>query len=173
MDNPKIVSFLPNMSRDRFISYLSRIIDPSTIEATIIPRGSSEDEICQIVKGCKAILNSPMGHRVTRKIMEAAKGVELIQFASVGYANIDLESATEFNIPVANNPGWNAIAVAEHALMMMLVLLKKAVIGHLGVSQGKWLQRELAFSGRLHELNNKTLGILGLGNIGNEVVKSD
>jgi phosphoglycerate dehydrogenase-like enzyme len=103
--------------------------------------------------------------------MEAAQGVELIQFASVGYANIDLESATDLNIPVANNPGWNSISVAEHAMMMMLVLLKQAVYAHQGITQGKWLQRELAFGGRLYELNDKTLGILGLGNIGTEVVK--
>ncbi len=172
MDRPKIVSLLPNLSQRGLTQYLSRILEPSSFEAVITPRGSTEEEICQLVKGSKVLLQSPMGHRITRKILEAAEGVELIQFASVGYANIDMEAATALNIPVANNPGWNSIAVAEHALMMMLVLLRKAVYAHQGITQGKWLQRELAFGGRnLRELNGKTLGILGLGDIGTEVAK--
>jgi lactate dehydrogenase-like 2-hydroxyacid dehydrogenase len=172
MDKPKIVSLLPNLSQRGLTNYLSRILDPSSFEVVITPRGSTEEEICQLVKGSKVILQSPMGHRITRKILEAAEGVELIQFASVGYANIDMEAATVLNIPVANNPGWNSVSVAEHAIMMMLVLLRKAVYAHQGITQGKWLQRELAFGGRnLRELKDKTLGILGLGDIGTEVVK--
>jgi lactate dehydrogenase-like 2-hydroxyacid dehydrogenase len=73
---------------------------------------------------------------IDRAFLEAAKVLKLVQFMSVGYDNIDLDTATEMGISVANNAGFNAVAVAEHAIMMVLVLLKKAFYTHNGVVQG-------------------------------------
>jgi lactate dehydrogenase-like 2-hydroxyacid dehydrogenase len=91
---------------------------------------------------------------------------------SVGYGRIDLDVATELGISVANNAGFNAVAVAEHAIMMVLVLLKKAFYAHHGVVQGGWPQNEVFGQDKyLYELRGKTLGVVGLGNIGTEVAK--
>ena len=109
---------------------------------------------------------------IDRAFLEAAKGLKLVQFMSVGYDNIDLDTATEMGVSVANNAGFNAVAVAEHAIMMVLVLLKKAFYTHNGVVHGGWPQSEVAGSGKyLYELRGKTLGVVGLGNIGKEVAK--
>jgi phosphoglycerate dehydrogenase-like enzyme len=68
--------------------------------------------------------------------------------------------------------GFNAVGVAEHAIMMVLVLLKKGFIAHHGVIDGGWPQREIVTPGNyLYELRGKTLGVVGLGNIGTEVAK--
>jgi phosphoglycerate dehydrogenase-like enzyme len=68
--------------------------------------------------------------------------------------------------------GFNAVGVAEHAIMMVLVLLKKGFIAHHGVIDGGWPQREIISPGTyLYELRGKTLGVVGLGNIGTEVAK--
>ena len=171
MTKPKIVSFLPYLP-DKTRIIFSRNKEPSSIEVISLSPEVTEDEACKTVAGSTVILASPLGHRITGKILVAAQGVKLVQFGSVGYANIDLQAATELKVSVANNPGFNAISVAEHAVMMILVLLKRASYAHQGITQGKWLQRELAVSARqVWELNEKTLGLLGLGDIGKEVVK--
>jgi phosphoglycerate dehydrogenase-like enzyme len=91
----------------------------------------------------------------------------------VRYEAIDMEAATELGIPVANNPGWNAISVAEHAIMAMLVLLKKTFYTHEALSRGISVKVELRAPGKneVWELHGKTVGILGLGAIGGEVAK--
>ena len=149
MSKSKIVSFM--MPVEEITSILTREFNPSTFEVETYRKRLTEEEACEAVTDAQLILTWPNRPNVTRKVLEAAQEVELIQFGSVGYDSIDLEAATELKIPVANNPGWASISVAEHTIMLMLVVLKKA------------RERER------HELRGKTLGILGLGSIGKEV----
>jgi lactate dehydrogenase-like 2-hydroxyacid dehydrogenase len=151
MSKSKILSFF--MSEEEITSSLSKQVDPSTFEVKVIRKKLTEEETCEVVQETTLILTYPGGPHLTRKTLEAAHDVKLIQFISVGYDNIDLEAATELEIPVANNPGWASTAVAEHTIMLMLMVLKKA------------REREL------HELRGKTLGILGLGSIGKEIAR--
>jgi len=128
--------------------------------------------VCEAIAGATAILIAPVGPYLSRRTLEAARGVKLVQFLSVGYEKIDIDTATELGVPVANNAGFNAVAVAEHALMMILVLLKRAFYAHHTTAQGKWVQKELVMDEQqLMELRGKNLGILGLGSIGMEVAK--
>ena len=138
MTKPKIVSFLPHLPNKQRIIF-SRKKEPSSVEVITISPDATEDEVCKTVTGSTVILASPLGRRITRKILVAAQGVKLVQFGSVGYANIDMQAATELKVPVANNPGFNAISVAEHAIMMILVLLKRASYAHQGITQrARW-----------------------------------
>jgi len=138
------------------------------IELSLVPRGSSTDEIIEKLKGADIILKGP-GTYLTRDILLTNQGVRLIQFVSAGYDAVDLKAATELNIPVANNPGFPSIPVAEHTLMAMLVLMKHAAYGHTELLKGNWAQDELET--KIRELPGKTVGIIGLGNIGLEVAK--
>jgi lactate dehydrogenase-like 2-hydroxyacid dehydrogenase len=132
----------------------------------------SEEELRRAFSEANIILAVPMSPYMDRSILETAKELKAILFMSVGYEKIDLEAATELGIPVANNVGFNAVGVAEHAIMMVLVLLKKGFIAHHGVIDGGWPQREIVRPGNyLYELRGKTLGVVGLGNIGTEVAK--
>jgi phosphoglycerate dehydrogenase-like enzyme len=99
---------------------------------------------------------------------EAAQGCLLIQQPSIGYQHIDLEATRAAGIPVANAGAANAIGVAEQALMFMLCLLKRALYFHARTAAGEWAQQEI-FTLGLMELYGKTLGIVGMGNIGREV----
>jgi len=105
---------------------------------------------------------------LNRRILESAKNVELVQFASVGYDRIDLEAAADLGIPVANNAGLNAVTVAEHAMMMILVLQRKGFLMHEEVMTGSWPEFVI---GDMWEFRGRTLGILGLGAIGTELAK--
>jgi phosphoglycerate dehydrogenase-like enzyme len=99
---------------------------------------------------------------------EAARGCLLIQQPSIGYQHIDLDATREAGIPVANAGAANAIGVAEHTIMFILCLLKRALYFHRKTARGEWGQPEIFTLGML-ELNGKTLGIVGMGHIGREV----
>jgi lactate dehydrogenase-like 2-hydroxyacid dehydrogenase len=117
------------------------------------------------------ILSPPVRH-FNRKLLEAAKGVKLLQTISVGYDFIDMEAAEKLGIPVAHNPGWSNTSVAEHTLMFMLVLLKRGLKLHQTGNQKRWtIGMKQPFWNQVGELKGKTLGILGLGNIGKEVAR--
>jgi phosphoglycerate dehydrogenase-like enzyme len=104
------------------------------------------------------------------EFFRAAPKLRLVQLLSAGYDRVDVEAARKAGVPVANNGGANAIAVAEHTLMLMLAVLKRLVRLHNDVVAGKWRVGNLADT-RVYELAGKTLGIVGLGNIGKKVAR--
>jgi phosphoglycerate dehydrogenase-like enzyme len=100
----------------------------------------------------------------------ASPRLKLIQLISAGYDRIDLEAARAAKVPVANNNGANSVAVSEHTLMLILAVAKKLVWQHNNVVAGKWRIGDFAQT-RLYEVAGKTLGIVGLGNIGKKVAR--
>jgi phosphoglycerate dehydrogenase-like enzyme len=100
----------------------------------------------------------------------AAPKLRLVQLISAGYDRIDIEAARRAGVPIANNGGSNSVSVAEHTLMLILAVLKRAVWLHRNVIAGRW--RVGGFDdNRLYELSGKTVGIVGLGNIGKKVAR--
>ncbi|GIX48340.1 MAG: 2-hydroxyacid dehydrogenase [Candidatus Tectimicrobiota bacterium] len=100
----------------------------------------------------------------------AAPRLKLVQLLSAGYDRINIEAARRAGVPVANNGGANAVAVAEHTLMLMLAVYKRLAWHHHNVISGKWRVGDFA-NPRLYELAGKTLGIVGLGTIGKKVAR--
>jgi len=100
----------------------------------------------------------------------AAPNMKLVQLISAGYNTINLEAARRARVPVANNGGANSVAVAEHAVMLILATLKKLHWQHNNVTAGKWRVGDFAET-RFYELEGKTVGIVGLGNIGKKVAR--
>src|SRR2546422_88541 len=100
----------------------------------------------------------------------AAPTMKLVQLISAGYNTVDLAAARKAGVPVANNGGANSVAVAEHAMMLILATLKKLHWQHNNVTAGKWRVGDFAET-RLYELEGKTVGIVGLGNIGKKVAR--
>ena len=116
----------------------------------------------------------PLSPRISRRVLEAAKQVRLVQSMVVGYDNVDVDAATELGIPVANNPGWNSTSVAEHTIMLILMTLKQTLyaINKSRDGEGWKMPGEfMAFYQRIGELEGKKLGIIGLGAIGTKVAK--
>jgi D-3-phosphoglycerate dehydrogenase len=100
---------------------------------------------------------------VTEEVMEACPGLRMVARTGVGFDRVDLDAATRRGIVVTNTPGANSTAVAELTLGMLLALIRHVVPGHNGVQKGIW--RRLMGS----QLSDKTLGIIGLGNVGKKV----
>jgi len=104
------------------------------------------------------------------EFFRSAPNLKLVQLLSAGYDRVDIEAARKAGVPVSNNGGANAIAVAEHTLMLILAVLKRVVRFHNDVVAGKW--RVGGFDDqRVYELSRRTLGIVGLGNIGKKVAR--
>ncbi|MBV8702693.1 MAG: 2-hydroxyacid dehydrogenase [Acetobacteraceae bacterium] len=100
----------------------------------------------------------------------AAPRLRLIQLMSAGYDRIDIAAARRAGVPVCNNGGANAVAVAEHALLLMLAVSRRLAWQHAMVVSGRWRGNDVA-SVRLFELYGRTLGIVGLGTIGKKVAR--
>jgi len=99
----------------------------------------------------------------SRELLARCPNLLAISTPGVGYDIIDVPACTEAGVLVVNQEGANSQAVAEHALGLMLALSKKIVTADRALRQGGKLDRFL-FTG--NELNGKTVGIVGFGNIG-------
>jgi len=103
--------------------------------------------------------------RVTREVIEASRSLRVIARAGTGVDNVDLDAASARGIIVMNAPGANSISVAELALAQMLALARHLPAADAAMKQHKWEKKKFAGV----ELRGKTLGVVGLGRIGQEV----
>lgn len=104
---------------------------------------------------------------VTRAIIEADARLKVIGRAGVGVDNIDLDAATERGIVVMNAPLGNIVSAAEHTIAMVMALARDIPSAHAEMQEGIW--NRSAHTGI--ELEGKTLGIIGLGKVGQHVAK--
>lgn len=105
--------------------------------------------------------------KVNKDLLSKAPKLKVVGRAGVGVDNVDLEAATAAGVLVMNTPGGNAISVAEHTIGLMLGLARFLPAASASTKSGKWEKKK--FQG--NELRGKTLGVMGLGSIGREVVK--
>ena len=103
--------------------------------------------------------------KVTPKLIEAAKKLKVIGRAGIGVDNVDIPAASARGIVVMNTPFGNAITTAEHSISMMMALARQIPEANASTHTGKWEKNR--FMGV--ELYNKTLGVIGCGNIGSIV----
>jgi D-3-phosphoglycerate dehydrogenase len=104
--------------------------------------------------------------KLTADIIKKADNMKIIARAGVGVDNIDLDAATEKGIMVVNSPESTSVTVAEHTMGLILSMARKISIADKSVKEGKWEKKN--FMGV--ELRNKTLGVIGMGRIGSQVV---
>ena len=104
-----------------------------------------------------------------RTIIQSAKHLRHVQLLTAGYDKVDLAAAAECGITVATNGGANAWAVAEQAIALLLCLYKRLIQCDRSVRAGTW--RKPITGMNTFELAGKTVGLLGVGNIGSKVAK--
>ena len=123
--------------------------------------GKDKDALIRIIAGYDG-LAIRSATKATAKLIAAADNLKVIGRAGIGVDNVDIPAATARGIIVMNTPLGNAITTAEHALSMMLALARQIPAANDSTQQGKW--EKSRFMGV--ELFNKTLGVVGCGNIG-------
>ena len=105
--------------------------------------------------------------KVTAPLIEAATKLRVVARAGTGVDNVDVPAASARGIVVMNAPGANSISVAELAVALMLALARHVPAADAAMKQGKWEKKK--FLGE--EVREKTLGLAGLGRIGQEVAR--
>lgn len=156
---------------------MKKVLIPTKLEKTaseiLTPKGynvvqNSEKNIIELVKenpDTEALI--VRSEKVTPEIIDLLPKLKLIIRAGAGFDNIDCKYARKKNIDVMNTPGANANAVAEEVIAMMLAASRFLIPADISTRAGDWEKKK--FMGR--ELSGKTVGIIGLGNIGKLVVK--
>jgi D-3-phosphoglycerate dehydrogenase len=126
----------------------------------------SEDELMTAVPSADALLVRS-ATRVTAPILEAGRRLRVVGRAGVGVDNIDVEAATRRGVVVVNAPRGSIVAAAEHTIGLLLALARWIPQADASVRRGEWDRAR--FLGT--EVRGKTLGVVGLGNIGSEVAR--
>jgi D-3-phosphoglycerate dehydrogenase len=124
------------------------------------------EELVAIIGDYEALLVRSQT-KVTAEVIQAGKKLQVIGRAGVGVDNIDLDEATQRGIVVVNAPTGNTISAAEHTIALMLALARHIPQANTVLKSGEW--RRADFMGT--EVRDKTLGIIGLGNVGSEVAR--
>ena len=133
-----------------------RTIDPTT------PSKLSEAHLFELLPSCEAIVAG--GETIGPAIMDAAPNLRVIARTGVGYDAVDVEAATARKIVVTITPGTNHEAVAEQAFALLLALVKDLRVHDANIRAGRWVRSPLP-----RPLRGRTLGIVGLGRIGQAV----
>ncbi len=131
-----------------------------------VKTGLKPDELKAIIGKYHALVVRS-ATKATADIIEAAKNLKVIGRAGSGLDNVDKTAASKRGIVVMNTPGGNTITTAEHTIAMIFAVARKIPQANASLAANKWEKKK--FMGT--ELFNKTLGVIGLGNIGGEVAK--
>ena len=103
--------------------------------------------------------------KVTSQLLANAARLRVIGRAGTGVDNVDLDAATQKGVVVMNTPGGNAQSVDEHTIALLLALARRLPQADASMKQGRWEKKKLEGM----ELRGKTLGLIGLGQIGSSV----
>ena len=128
--------------------------------------GCKPEELLSIIGDYDALLVRSQT-KVTKEVIQAGKNLQIIARAGVGIDNVDVQEATKQGIIVVNAPTGNTISACEHALALMLSLTRYIPQANALLKSGVWERTKFTGS----ELRGKTLGVVGLGNVGAAVAR--
>jgi D-3-phosphoglycerate dehydrogenase / 2-oxoglutarate reductase len=126
--------------------------------------GKDKDKLAEIIGNYDGLAIRSTT-KVTEKLLANAKNLRVIGRAGIGVDNVDVPAATARGVIVMNTPFGNSITTAEHAIALMFALARELPEANASTHAGKWEKNR--FMGV--ELTNKTLGVIGCGNIGSIV----
>ncbi len=161
---PRIL--MPTLLGEAVLAVAREVLPPGW-ELTIADFGSAE--FVAALREAEYYIGSPR-FPLGPEFYLGAPRLKLVQLFSAGYDRLDIAAAKAAGVPIANNGGSNSVAVAEHALLLMLAVSRRLVSQHENVLAGRWHGNDFTAI-RVYELEDKTLGIIGLGNIGKKLAR--
>jgi len=134
-------------------------------KVTLFSERGAEDEteLIRRIGDARAVINMRAYSKFTARVLAACPNLRLISIWGTGMDNVDLQACAARGVTVANTPGVNAHAVAEHTLALMLAVTRAIPAMDAAVRAGQWPRRLLT------QLEGKTLGLIGFGAIGRRV----
>lgn len=158
----KVVFF--NGQSDKVSEIVEKYV-PEGFSLEIFPSSLSETEKIERSLDAEFLILHPA--EIGCNVLQNAKKLRHIQLLTAGYDKVDLPAAKELGISVATNGGANAWAVAEQAIALLLCLYRRLIQCDQSVRAGTWRQPITGMN--TFELAGKTVGLLGVGNIGGKV----
>jgi D-3-phosphoglycerate dehydrogenase len=134
-------------------------------EVTVVSQLAEAELILRIPEFDALVVRSET--KVTALVLEAGRRLRVVGRAGVGVDNIDVPAATRKGILVVNAPRGNIVAAAEHTIALLFALARSVPQADASVKRGEWTRSKFVGT----EIRGKTLGIIGLGNVGSEVAK--
>lgn len=141
------------------------ILKAGGFEVVHKPEISPEDLVKEIADYDALVIRSRT--TVTKEVLENGKKLKVVGRAGVGLDNVDVPTATRLGVIVMNTPDGNTISTAEHTMAMLTSLARSIPQAARSMWEGRWDKKK--FVGV--ELNNKVLGVCGMGRIGTEVIR--
>lgn len=133
-----------------------------------LPVGTPESDIAAAMTEGEYLLG--FVRHLPDEAFAAADRLKMVQVLSAGYDQVNISGARAARVPVCSNGGANSVAVAEHAIMLMLAVFRKLTTLHQNVVAGRW-HSGVPRTVDMYELAGKTVGLVGLGNIGQQVAR--
>ena len=142
------------------------LIDAADGLDVVFPGKLTQEELVAQVGDAHALIIRS-GVKITPDVFAAAPNLKIVARAGVGVDNVDLDAATEHGVYVVNTPGGNTISTAEHTFGLMIALARHIPQGDASLRAGRWDRKKYVGV----ELKGKTLGLVGLGRIGQAIAK--
>lgn len=134
-------------------------------EVTVVSKLDESELVRRIPEFDALVVRSET--RVTAPVIEAGRKLRVVGRAGVGVDNIDVSAATSKGIVVVNAPRGNIVAAAEHTMALLFALARWVPQADASVKRGEWTRSKFVGT----EIRGKTIGVIGLGNVGSEVAK--
>ena len=151
-------------------TYRALEIGPDDIDWTVVSPEDPPTEQALAMADAVAVITN--GLSITTEMLSKMPKMKLLQVMSAGFDRLDVPTLREMGIEVCNNSPAIATGVAEHAIGMMMMVQKRLPQGVDGVKAGTWQQPAKSGPfGKVYELTGRTVGIIGLGNIGTRVAR--
>ena len=129
--------------------------------------GKTEDELLEIIGAYEGLIVRS-ATQVTPRLLAAADNLKVVGRAGVGVDNVDIDAASARGVIVMNTPLGNITSAAEHAFALLMAMARNIPVADGSMKTGKWEKKK--FTGV--EVSNKTLGVIGMGKIGQIVTRA-
>jgi len=164
MPHPKIL-----ITKRVFPETIALLEPHAEIDYVATDAGLTSEELIARARGKHAIL-SQITDRLSRDVIARLEGVRIIAQIAVGYDNIDVAAASDAGILVSNTPGVLTDTTADLAFALLLAAARRIAEGHDFIHAGRWKRWTIDLMiGR--DIHHRTLGILGMGRIGQAVAR--
>jgi phosphoglycerate dehydrogenase-like enzyme len=170
MDSSTVITFSP-VPAPLLQQWIVSRLGPVPVQVIAFDEVPEAEQSATLAKAQVALGDYTFRRGMDEALLARMPQLKFIQQPSVGYEHIDLEACRRRGVQVANTPGVNSVAVAEHTIMLALALLRRLTIGNEATHTGRWSQHEMMWDRGVFELAGKTYGLVGCGAVGKEVAK--
>ncbi len=162
------IVFTPGREMPPDILEQAQRMSPAGFTLQMMPATASAEDIAAALREAEYLVG--FVRFLPNEAYTRAPRLKLVQVLSAGYDRVNIAGARQARVPICSNGGANSVAVAEHTIMLILAVYRKLMAFHQNVASGRW-HEGIPRSVDIFELEAKTVGLVGLGYIGQQVAR--